>query len=82
MIIQKTETGACFLRHWTIYLLGAPLPYVNVVFVYIHKIIPLKAKKMQIKFLINLIQGYETNQGPERARIIKTDLYQHRSIFP
>lgn len=64
-----------------LHLLGAPLPYVNVVFVYIHKIIPLKAKKMQIKCLINLIQGYETNQGPNRASIIKTDIYQHRSIF-
>lgn len=64
-----------------LHLLGAPLPYVNVVFVYIHKIIPLKAKKMQIKCLINLIQGYETNQGSKRASIIKTDIYQHRSIF-
>lgn len=36
---------------------------------------------MQIKCLINLIQGYETNQGPNRASIIKTDIYQHRSIF-
>lgn len=81
MIIQKSETAACFLRHWTTSS-RAPLPYVNVVFVYIHKIIPLKAKKMQIKCLINLIQGYETNQGPNRASIIKTDIYQHRSIFP
>lgn len=64
-----------------LHLLRAPLPYVNVVFVYIHKIIPLKAKKMQIKCLINLIQGYETNQGSKRASIIKTDIYQHRSIF-
>lgn len=80
MIIQKSRQVLAFSAIG-LHLLGAPLPYVNVVFVYIHKIIPLKAKKMQIKCLINLIQGYETNQGSKRASIIKTDIYQHRSIF-
>lgn len=81
MIIQKSETAACFLRHWTTSSRGAPSICKCCLCLYTQNY-TIKGKENAKKCLINLIQGYETNQGSKRASIIKTDIYQHRSIFP